>query len=435
MARAGTPALIGWLLAGALIRAAALPLAGSADVDTWKLWSFVGATDATGFYGVGGAPPERRVLKWRDQQGTTEYLPLSLYELAVVGRIYARIDPLYADSTTLTVLVKMPALIAEIALIAFLLTAGRRWLGDRAAEVAALAIWLNPAMILNGAALGYLDIQMASLATIAVVAALHGRAGLAGTLVAAAVLTKPQAVFAVPFVLIAVARQPAPLRRLVRCTAAGVVTASAILAPIVLRGAWPNMIQAVRRLNAHDMLSGEATNAWWIVTWLLRVVDGASDSGWWDALTQPVRILSITRFSELGYPSARLIGTTIVMAAVVWAAVRAWRVRSDAALVLAAAWTVFAYATFQVQVHENHLLLAVPLAAIAASLDRRLTGVMAGISAIAALNMYLFQGIGGGWQPIPMWTPKFVDTSVILAGAAIVVFLDATRRLAQVSVR
>ena len=434
MTRLGTPALLGWLLAGALVRVAALPLAGSVDVNTWKLWTFAGATDATGYYGIGGAPPERRVLKWRDQQGTTEYPPLSLYELAVVGRIYARIDPLYADSTTLTVLVKMPALIAEIGLIAFLLTAGRRWLGDSAAEMAALAIWLNPAMILNGAALGYLDIQMAALATIAVAAALHGRAGVAGALLAAAVLTKPQAIFAAPFVLIAAARQPAPVSRLLRCGSAGLVTSLLILAPIALRGAWPNMIQAVRRLNAHDMLSGEATNVWWIVTWLLRVVD-EPDVGWWSALTRPARILSITRFSELGYPNARLIGTTIVIAAVVWAAVRAWRARSDAVVVFAAAWAVFAYATFQVQVHENHLLLAVPLAAIAASLDRRLTGVMVGISAIAALNMYLFQGISGGWQPIPVRTAAFVDTSVIVAGGAIVVFVLATRRLVQVSVR
>jgi len=433
MARLGTPVLIGWLLAGAVIRAAALPLAGMDDVDTWKLWSFVGVTDATGFYGVGGTPPERRVLKWRDQYGTTEYLPLALYELAAVGRIYARIDPLYADSTTLTVLVKLPALIAEIALIAFLLTTGRRWLGDAAAEMAALAIWLNPAMILNGAALGYLDIQMAALATIAVVAALHGRAGLAGALIAAAVLTKPQAIFAAPFVLIGVARQPTPVSRLLRCSAAGLVTASLILAPIVLRGAWPNMIQAVRRLNAHDMLSGEATNAWWIVTWLVRAVDGAPDFGWWGALTKPVRILSITRFSELGYPNARVIGIAIVMAAVGWAAVRAWRARSDAGVVLAAAWTVFAYATFQVQVHENHLLLAVPLTAIAAGLDRRLTGVMVGISAIVALNMYVFQGLSRGWEPIPMRTPAFLDTSVILAIAAIVIFVAATRRLIQVS--
>jgi hypothetical protein len=299
--------------------------------------------------------------------------------------------------------------------------------------MAALAIWLNPAMILNGAALGYLDIQMAALATIAVVAALHGRAGLAGALIAAAVLTKPQAIFAAPFVLIAVARQPTPVSRLLRCSAAGLVTASLILAPIVLRGAWPNMIQAVRRLNAHDMLSGEATNAWWIVTWLVRAVDGAPDFGWWGALTKPVRILSITRFSELGYPNARVIGTTIVMAAVVWAGVRARRARSDAGVVLAAAWTVFAYATFQVQVHENHLLLAVPLTAIAAGLDRRLTGVMVGISAIVALNMYVFQGLSRGWEPIPMRTPAFLDTSVTLAIAAIVIFVAATRRLIQVS--
>ena len=435
MTLAGRPALFAWLLAGALIRAAALPLAGSADVDTWKLWTFTGATDATGYYGVGGVPPERRVLKWREMRGTTEYVPLSLYELAAIGRVYMRIDPLYTDSTTLTVLVKMPGLIAEIALVAFLLTTGRRWLGESAARMAALAIWLNPAMILNGAALGYLDIQMAALATIALVAALHGRSGLAGTLLAAAVLTKPQAIFVAPFVLIAVARQSAPLRQFLRCSAAGLVTTALVLAPIVLRGAWPNMVQAVRRLNAHDMLSGEATNAWWIVTWLVRVVDAAPDLGWWGALTIPVRILSITRFGELGYPNARLIGTTIVIAAIVWALARAWRARADAAIVFAAAWTIFAYVTFRVQVHENHLILAVPLAAIAAGLDRRLTGVMIGISLLSALNMYLFQGISGGWQPILLRPEGFIDTTVIVSVAGIALFAGATRRLARTSVR
>jgi len=45
----------------------------------------------------------------------------------------------------------------------------------------------------------------------------------------------------------------------------------------------------------------------------------------------------------------------------------------------------------------------------------------------------VFQGLSRGWEPIPMRTPAFLDTSVILAIAGIVIFVAATRRLIQVS--
>ena len=50
------------------------------------------------------------------------------------------------------------------------------------------------------------------------------------------------------------------------------------------------MIQAVSRLAAHDMLSGNALNAWWLVTWIVRSLDGL-ERGWLTAFTTPVRIL------------------------------------------------------------------------------------------------------------------------------------------------
>ena len=61
---------------------------------------------------------------------------------------------------------------------------------------------------------------------------------------------------------------------------------AAIVLPIVLRGAWPNMVQAVGRLAAHDMLSGNALNAWWMVTWVVRAMY-ALDLGWVQAFTSP----------------------------------------------------------------------------------------------------------------------------------------------------
>jgi hypothetical protein len=46
--------VVGLLLAGAVLRAAALPLPGTGDVGSWKIWSFAAATDPAGVYGVGG---------------------------------------------------------------------------------------------------------------------------------------------------------------------------------------------------------------------------------------------------------------------------------------------------------------------------------------------------------------------------------------------
>ena len=115
-ARAGRLIIPGFIL-GAIIRIVLLPLPGTPDVGSWKTWSFAASTDATSLYGVGGNPPQRRLMNWRGIQSTTEYPPLALYELAIAGRVYAAIDPSFADSRVLTVLVKMPGILAEMAVV------------------------------------------------------------------------------------------------------------------------------------------------------------------------------------------------------------------------------------------------------------------------------------------------------------------------------
>jgi hypothetical protein len=48
------------LLAGALLRAVALPGPGTGDVTVFKVWSYHAARhDVAGMYGVGGSPLER----------------------------------------------------------------------------------------------------------------------------------------------------------------------------------------------------------------------------------------------------------------------------------------------------------------------------------------------------------------------------------------
>ena len=423
-------ALLIGLIAGALLRAAILTSPGSPDLHTWKAWSYTAAVDPLGLYGTGGTPPERRMLRWAEVTGTTEYLPLGLYELGVVGVFYRAIDPPYRDSPWLTCLIKLPGLLAELALVIVLLTCSRRVMEPAAARWMAMAIWLNPAVIINGAALGYLDAQMAMPMALAFIAVIAGRPGLAGVLAAAAVLTKPQALFAGPALLLAVTQQRhMPVTRALALSAGGALAAAAaILLPIVFHGAWPNMLQAVGRAASHDMLSGYGVNVWWVVTWIIRSVYAAPVLGWFEAFTTPVRILGITRFVEIGFFDPKPIAAAIVVAFTIWFFWRHRRASTPALWAFAGGWTVLTYFVWNVPVHENHLYLAVPLLALAGALDHRYRPAFWAVSIISALNMYLFYGLGAGWPPLigRSWTG--VDLTVILALFTCGVWLALTYR-------
>ena len=422
--------LLAGLVAGALLRALLMPLPGTGDVAIWKVWSFAATSDVTGMYGVGGHPePERRLLRWQGDAMTVDYPPVALYELALAGRVYQFFRPLFDDSVWLNVAVKAPGLVAELVLIAFVLGWLRPRIGEAAAGWLALALWLNPAVLINGAALGYLDLQMAVPLAIATVLAWRGHAIPAGVLISVAVLTKAQALFAAPAIMAILGWRSRSLRTLATCAAAGLATTAVLVAPFVLRGAWPNMIQALGRLATHDTLSAQAANVWWITTWLLRVVAVWPDWSAWQALTLENRILGIPRAVEMGLPNARILGLVLVALAVAWACVRArraWALAESSAL---AAWCLWAYALLAAQVHENHLAAAIFLLAPAAAVDRRYRTVYWWLSAVVALNLYLFYGLGRGWPPIVSRRATIVDATVLLSVVNVLAFAGLTIRL------
>lgn len=427
----GRRILLPGLILGAMLRISALPLGGTGDVVVWKVWSFAATSDLTGVYGVGGSPPERRVLHWQDEAMTVDYPPLTFYELAAAGHLYRWRHPLFEDSRTLTVLVKLPGLIAELLLVALVLSWGRRQFGEDAAAWTTLALWLNPALLLNGPVLGYLDAQMAVPAAMALTAASAGWGALAGALAAVALLTKAQAIFVMPVIAALLFwRSPSQRWRLPASAAiAGTVTSSLLVLPYIVRGAWANLVQAVGRLAAQDMISAQAVNVWWIFTWVVRVLDSVADWGWWRALTQEVRILAISVAVQAGYPNARVIGLLMVSCAIAWAVWRARRISSLAGAAALTAWCAYAYMLLAAQVHENHLYLTVPLLAIAAGLAPRYRRIFWSVSAIAALNLYLFYGSSPGHPPIIQRNWTIVDTTVVLSFVNVGVFVWFTRTL------
>jgi hypothetical protein len=92
------------------------------------------------------------------------------------------------------------------------------------------------------------------------------------------------------------------------------------------------------------------------------------------------------------------------------------------------AFIVHAYFLLGVAVHENHLYLAVPMLAAAAAFRPRLRPVLAGVSGVFALNLYLFFGFGRG-LPLPPRNFTIIDSTVLLALANCSLFVWHARIL------
>jgi len=409
------------LIFGLLVRLTALPLPGTEDVTTWKIWAFGASRHVTHMYGVGGTPPVRGVVNWGSLETTVDYPPAALYVLALVGLAYRQMDPAFADSPALTAAVKIPGLLCGIGLTLLLAWTTRRITGSaRAGRWAALAYWLNPATVINGEVLGYLDPLM-MLPGIGAFVLLHlGAAESAGLALSTAILMKPQGILLVPAFALA-AWHTGGARAMLRAAAAGILATVALMLPFAAIGALPNMWLAFGSFYARrNILSGYAANVWWIANYALRAYYQIPRLGFPHAFFVEVRrIMAVTTFQEVGLPNPRPFASAAVAATAGWGL---WRLRhsSDlAAHLLAAAFVVHAFFVLGVGVHEHHMMLAVPLLALAAALRRSLRPVFYVVSAIVALNMNLFYGIGMG---IGYSIPRLLlglDLTVILSVANI----------------
>jgi hypothetical protein len=416
------------VVAGIVLRAVALPGPGTGDLTVWKVWSYNAARHGVGeMYGVGGTPPERRVLEYAGAQATVDYPPLALDELGIAGHAYwIWSHRRFPNVTPLNAFVKLPAFAAEIGIAVLLFVVVRARLGVATARAAVAFYWLNPAALFDASILGYLDAQyiLPALASLATAAA--GWPVMAGGLIAASILTKAQGVFIAPAVGLALWSASAPAKRLTNTLSAAlgaIAIALAVVAPVVAAGGWRNMTQALGRLATHDMLSANAANLWWVIGYLLRTWYSMHDMGVWAALTAPAKILGIQRVIEIGYPDPRTIGIVLTLASIAWAL---WTVYKSAICNQQSAidvwliagvggFIVHAYATLSAQVHENHLFAAVPLLVLAAAGRPAFRPIAIGVSAVVALNLNLFYGFGDG---IGFALPRgltIIDLTVVLA--------------------
>jgi hypothetical protein len=411
------------LLIGAILRIAALPLKGTDD--QFAGWAHVAATrGAPVLYQWAGTPEDANLRRVDGFYAQGDYPPVAFYALGAIDRVrHWAIGDHVTRTKILPASVKVPGLLAEAWLAVLLFVVTRRFVDMRRARQVTLIYWLNPAALLSTSVFGDLDALFMLPAIGALVAAVTGWLSLAGSLMAVALLIKPQALLVVPALVLAVwsresRNRPLPVHS--AAIAAG-LTSLVLLMPIVAEGAAWNMILAVGSITLGADTLSSATNLWWIVGHLVRVMQMPA-MDFLAAITTRAESVPFSAFFNFEPVIARivvrLVGSILALAAIGWAV---WTVRRERDLWMISAtgaFVVHAYVVLATQVHENHLFGAVPLLALAAAGRPRFLPLAIVTGAIYAANMNLMYGLGE--DDLGYFLPRTlmgIDLTLVLAAA------------------
>ncbi len=434
------PLWIGCLLVGVMLRAIAMPLPGTIDVDYFKGWGL--AAVELGFARVYADEDDSHLLgrlcrQWRLCPGEAEplrstlepakppyylpntYPPLSSYLLGATTWLYRLVPASLRPAWVPNALIKLPVVLAElVAALALYLYVRRRDTIERARLVFVI-YWLNPVLIVNGASLGYQDAIYIALSFLAVVWALEARVTLAAVAYLLALSHKQLALFYLPLVA-AILLLVADRGNLVRAVLAATGTTVLIFLPLMVDGRLIGMFYEIATNSVKPLLSATGLNVWWIVTFVIvlrmRLAAGMS----WPAALHQLTPLVSTEGSPV-----RLIGPLLYLGFTLLNLGLFLRRRTPSAAFLAAAMQFYGYAMLMTTVAENHLYGALIYLALLGLQDKNLRLLYALLSFILLLNLALFYGIGLGPR-VDRLSLGF-DITVLAAALNVIVFVWACR--------
>ncbi|MFZ0547803.1 MAG: hypothetical protein WAM60_20315, partial [Candidatus Promineifilaceae bacterium] len=242
------------LLTALILRLFLAPTRGHVhDIEQLKSWTETAVTtNPLGIYST----------------STANYPPLGLFPLVGIGYLYrAFFSPEFdTTSTTLTALLKLPGITADLITTIILFFFLSRRFGRRWGVIGMAAYGLNPAIIYETAWWGQLESLVTLPMLLSVIALTDGRIRWAWFWLAVAMLVKPQAAVLAPVILI-VSIQSGSWRSLFEGMGTAVVTALVILSPILLVGQLPALIAQIRASAGHQLfLTMNAHNVWYMVT-------------------------------------------------------------------------------------------------------------------------------------------------------------------------
>jgi hypothetical protein len=365
---AGT--VLGFVLLGAVALLSVLVLAdpGSSDVSKfWLPWM---------------AKLSERGLAAGYAANQADYPPLTMVVLTGVSAVARVLD--------------LPPFVAlKLSLLSFLLaTTGTFWVLSRSAAMAAA---LQLSLVLNSVALGYLDVYFAPTLLASLWALRARRPVLFATLFAITCLIKWQPLLLAPFAGAHLLGDDAWragrwVDRLRNALMLLVLPAGLVVAVTFSVFGTPILLALVKA-GGNYMLSGEALNLGWIVTHVLHVLDPGRFGPLVGGEATPVQCVRACGLVLLPFKA-----TFLLLYGVVWLAfVRTTRSFEDFAFYALAGY--LAYFVADHGVHENHLFLAVLLAAVCWAQDRTLGKLFLTWALAANLNLVLFQGFDGSGFP------------------------------------
>jgi hypothetical protein len=305
------------------------------------------------------------------------YPPLTVYLFGLLYAIYAALGKTITpsppldlhQSVPLTMILKLPMLMADLATIALIYAVARRVRSERLALAAAASYAFAPAVLFDGALWGQTDGLTLLLIVLALLAALRRRGAWAGVCFALAVLLKPQPLAFAPLLLIYLYRW-AGLRQALRWLAAAAATTITVCLPYLLHpvaqiGRFLFVLHDGVRQEPYASIDG--FNLWWFL--------GAADH---DYATP-----------YLGALSPSMLGLALFALVLLVTLVGIWRDPAPGTLFLGAALVALAFFDVMTLQRERYLYPAIALFLLAALYNGTLLLFYFGAGITAFLNMAL----------------------------------------------
>ncbi len=424
------------LLAVALgVRLLLLPLPDPFDADLttfWLPWMAYGAE-----HGL--------AQLYQNGQPLVNYPPLYLTLLVGLGKLYGALVPGFAYTPLQSVLIKLPAVLADLAITvmlyyaaAHLVTLTKGGEGSRWFPLLAAGLWaLNPAIIYVSAFWAQVNSIHTLWMLAALLAALGRRWGWSGALMGLALLTKLHAIVLLPLLLVLAWRHS------LRAVAVGALGLAGTLAlgllPFLFNGALDSVLAAYfGAVGFYPKLSVNAFNGWFFlqtisVQWLGReILDSARIVG-------PITL----RWIGLGL----LAGYNVLLLGLLWPHLKPSRATDQAGLTdrgalaaparllvfFAAGLLVFGFFSLATEMHERYGLPALAFLALPAAGSRRVLWPYLLLTTVWSFNLLRVLPWGPGIfnliQSIPGDRLLFSLASVALLVWLTTLYLRTARRL------
>jgi hypothetical protein len=312
--------------------------------------------------------------------------PMFVGSTGLMALLWRTLAPLLGGAGEVPVSwIKVPGLLADLAVGLLLFGVARRAWRTPAAAGLALLFLLNPGVVLDSAWWGQTDSQAALWVTAAVVAAGAGRAAPSGALGALALLTKLQAYFVAPLTALA-AWRTGGWRGLAAAGGAAGATVLVVCAPLLLSGEPLRLVEVYAHLvGRHPLTNVGAFNVWWLgLGWRgYALTDDALFAG--GALPLTLRQVGLV---ALGGYSLLILG-------------RLWVRFEPAEVPLAAVALAMAFFMLPTQIHSRYLYTVLPLLLVAAVARPALLLAYAALSVTFLVNqVHLILRASGGWPEV-----------------------------------